>query len=233
MCFSYYGGKSKIIKYYPKPKFDTIIEPFCGSGCYSYTYGLNKNVWLNDKYEIIYKIWKYLINTTEERINQLPNIKKGDDIRNFNLTQDEIYLMGFCCANGRANPGFTVTAFGDKTHYPKNDVRWRPHSTWQLSKARILKVLPYIKNWKITNEDYLNLPDIEATWYIDPPYMFGGNRYIENKIDYKQLSEWCLSRKGQVIVCENNKCNNWLPFKPLCTLHGSKHKTEEVIWTND
>ena len=30
--FSYYGSKSKIVNYYPPPKYSKIIEPFCGSG---------------------------------------------------------------------------------------------------------------------------------------------------------------------------------------------------------
>jgi site-specific DNA-adenine methylase len=38
--WSYYGGKSKIVQYYPDPKYDTIIEPFAGSAQYS-LYGDN------------------------------------------------------------------------------------------------------------------------------------------------------------------------------------------------
>ena len=30
--FYYYGRKKRIVKYYPKPTHDTIIEPF--AGCY-------------------------------------------------------------------------------------------------------------------------------------------------------------------------------------------------------
>ena len=30
--FSYYGSKSKIVGYYPKPEHNKIIEPFAGSG---------------------------------------------------------------------------------------------------------------------------------------------------------------------------------------------------------
>lgn len=29
--FSYYGAKTKIVDYYPKPLFDKIVEPFAGS----------------------------------------------------------------------------------------------------------------------------------------------------------------------------------------------------------
>lgn len=229
MPFSYYGGKSKIISHYPSPIYPLIIEPFAGSGCYSLRHGKDKEVWLNDKYDIIYKIWVYLRNVTEQRIKELPHIKKGDDIRKFDLTEEEKYLIGFCVGNGRNQPGYTVTAFGDKTHYPKTDSRWRPNSTWTLTKNRILKNLEMIKDWKIINLDYKDIPNVEATWYIDPPYVNGGDRYIENKIDYNELAEWCKTRKGQVIVCENSSAN-WLPFEPLVEMTGSKHRTLEVIY---
>lgn len=232
MCFSYYGGKSKVINHYPEPRYDTIIEPFAGSARYALKHGLNRDVWLNDKYDVIYKLWKYLINTNKEQIENLPNIKKGDDIRNFNLSEEEKYLLGFSVGNGRAQPSWTVTSFGDKTSYPKTDSRWRPNSTWTLTKNRILNNLDLIKNWKITNLDYRELPDIEGTWYIDSPYQFGGDLYVENNINFEELAEWCKSRKGQVIVCENSKAN-WLPFRPLAQLHGQKHKTLEMIWTNN
>ena len=231
IMFSYYGGKSKVIRHYPNPTFDTIIEPFAGSGCYSYNFGLNKKVWLNDKYKTIYEIWKYLICATSEQINSLPDIKRGDDVRTFNISKTERDLLGFCCSNGIARPNNIVTNYADKTVFSKTDSRWRPHTTWQLTKARIIKNLPYIREWEITNDDYLNLPNIEATWFIDPPYQHGGKYYVENCINYKELAEWCKTRNGQVIVCENSKAD-WLPFIPLKEMRGQKHTTTEVIWTN-
>ena len=46
--FSYYGSKSKIIKKYPKPIYNDIIEPFAGSSCYSIEFGKDKNVCIMD-----------------------------------------------------------------------------------------------------------------------------------------------------------------------------------------
>lgn len=229
--FSYYGGKSKVVMYYPKPRYNLIIEPFAGSACYSYNYGLNKQVWLNDKYDVIYKIWNYILNTTEEQIRNLPELKRGDDIRNLNISEDAKLLLGFCVNNGASKPCNIVTEYADKTAYPKTDSRWRPHNTWQLTRKRILDKLPHIKNWKVTNLDYQSLPDIEATWFIDAPYQFGGKYYAQNSIIYKELAEWCKSRKGQIIVCENSKAD-WLPFVPLKEMSGQKYKTLEVIYTN-
>ena len=231
--FSYYGGKSKIIKHYPPPKYNLIIEPFAGSARYALLHGKDKLVWLNDKYDVVYEIWKYLKLTNKERINWLPAIKKGDDIRKLtNLTDAEKLLLGMSVSTGRAEPGYTVTSFGDKTSYPKEDPRWRPNSQWTLTKRRILQNLDLIIGWRLTNLDYREMDNVEATWYIDPPYQFGGDLYVENKIDYKELADWCRSRKGQVIVCENSKAD-WLPFKPLVQLCGQKHKTMEVIYEQD
>ena len=48
-------------------------------------------------------------------------------------------------------------------------------------------------------------------------------------MDYSKLGEYCLNRKGQLIVYENSK-SNWLDFKPLVEMNGQLHKTTEVIY---
>ena len=60
--------------------------------------------------------------------------------------------------------------------------------------------------------DYTEAPDIEATWFIDPPYQDVRDGYRHCDIDYEALAEWCLSRQGQVIICEGS-AGSWLPFK--------------------
>ena len=59
--WSYYGRKTKVVKYYPVPRYDTIIEPFAGTAVYSlHQDNWKKNVILIEKYDIIVNIWKYL-----------------------------------------------------------------------------------------------------------------------------------------------------------------------------
>ena len=207
--FSYYGGKSKIVKKYPAPNYDTIIEPFCGSARYALLYP-HKKVILNYSYTVITDIWKYLITASPEQINSLPNMKRGADVRNLEISQVEKNLMGFMVNRGVPNPHNLYTTWA----YEGNEI--------EKVKKRIIRQLPNIRHWNIVCGSYKDLPNIEATWFIDPPYQYGGKRYIENKIDYKELGEWCMSRKGQVIVCENSKAN-WLPFIPLVSLQGQKH----------
>lgn len=215
--FSYYGSKSKLSKYYPEPKYDLIIEPFAGAGNYSLYWWENKRVWLNDSYKIIYNLWNYLKTLDLDEINSLPQLKQGDDIRKLNISENMRLLLGFVCGRGVANPHNIYTKWSEIGNSSKQ------------TKNRLIKYYKRVKNWKITNLDYLKLPNVECTWFIDPPYQNGGKYYIHNKINYIELADWCKSRKGQVIVCENTKAD-WLDFKPLKEIYGQKKRTLEVVW---
>ena len=222
--FSYYGTKKKLSKYYPKPKYDTIIEPFCGAAMYSlYEENWTKEVILYDIYDKIYYAWDFLINqATTQDIDNLPDLYEGLNLDNININDCEKALLGFY-----ANPSSAV---------PKKTVTKRGEKSWPRHKKYLVENLFKIKHWKIYNDTYENINNIKATWFIDPPYEFGGQYYhssASNKhINYDELSKWCLSRNGQVIVCENSKAT-WLPFKPLAELKGQLHKTLEVIYYQD
>lgn len=222
--WSYYGRKSKIVKYYPKPKYNLIIEPFAGTAVYSlYQKNWEKQVILIDKYKDIIDIWKYLIQAKEKDIMNLPSIKKGDDIRKFTqLIKEERMLMGFWINRGSNAPKNIVTEWASKGGY------------WEKKKKEMATNLHKIRHWKIFYNEYINIPNKEATWFIDPPYQFGGELYIESNknINYQSLANYCKTRKGQIIVCENSKAN-WLDFKPLIELQGQSHKTMESIWYKD
>lgn len=215
--WSYYGRKWKIINKYPRPKFDLIIEPFAGSASYAYA-NWEKEVILVDAFDKIIKIWKYLQKSKPEEILKLPDVSNGEFIGDKHkwLCEEERWLIGFCINNASPTPKHTAGRMN--------------FNSWSRDKIRIARDLHKIKHWKFILGDYRCLGDIEATWYIDAPYQFQ-KLYKENKIDYSTLSEWCKSRKGQVVVCENSTAD-WMDFKPLTTLHGQRTKTTEVIWTN-
>jgi site-specific DNA-adenine methylase len=59
IMFNYYGSKSKIVDYYPPPKFDKLIEPFAGSARYSLKWW-NKQVTICDLNEDVIDVWKWL-----------------------------------------------------------------------------------------------------------------------------------------------------------------------------
>jgi len=216
---SYYGSKSKIVKLYLPPTKDIIIEPFAGTARYSLMYW-QKDVRLYDLNPNIITMWHYLQSATEKDLLSLPKLKIKDDLRNFDLSEGERCFLGFCVNMGSANPRNVLTK-------------------WESEKItnQILKIsqsLFKIKHWDIKLGSYDSIENIDATWFIDAPYQFGGEHYpFSNKnLDFNQLAEWCKERKGQTIVCENTK-SNWLPFEPMKKIQGQRNTfTTEAVWYN-
>ena len=214
--WSYYGSKSKIIDLYPSPKFDKIIEPFAGSVRYALKY-YDRDVLLVDKYPVIVDLWKWLQQCTEKDILSLPNVNSGDDIRTLGLCEEALLLIGFEINRGSIAPKNIVASF----------------QNWNLRKYDISKQLYKIRHWKIVCGSYEDIDNQDATWFVDPPYQFGGEHYKENNeaIDFENLSDWCKSRNGQAIVCENTKAD-WMEFYPMIEFSGAYTKTVEAIWSN-
>jgi hypothetical protein len=105
-------------------------------------------------------------------------------------------------------------------------------------RARIASQLEYIRHWIAIEGQYSDCPDLDATWFVDPPYRRAGKYYVRpsGSIDFAHLAQWCKSRKGQVIVCENEGAD-WLPFVPFRAIKatsGARRSglSKEVIWTN-
>jgi site-specific DNA-adenine methylase len=213
--WSYYGSKSKVVKYYSKPLFDTIIEPFAGTARYSlFEDNWKLNVILRDVNPKVIRLWKWLQNVaTKELILCLPQLDSGDVVPDY-LPVEARWLVGFNSNQGSENP----------RNYAGN------FNNWESRKLVIAEILYKIKHWDIQFGDYRSLPNIEATWFIDPPYINGGERYkYFNYLDYKRLGFWCKSRLGQVIVCENEGAK-WLPFSKLVDMQGSVHKRTELVY---
>jgi hypothetical protein len=99
-----------------------------------------------------------------------------------------------------------------------------------------------IRHWKVYNCSFEDCPyDREATWFIDPPYQNQPKAYAydADAVDFQKLGEWCKSREGQVIVCENTGAD-WLPFRHFMTTHSchgltdrNKQTNREAIWLSD
>lgn len=218
--FSYYGSKSKIIDYYPPPKFDKIIEPFAGSARYSLKYW-DRDILLIDKYKVVIDIWKYLQQASIKDINELPNPGPGEDLRDYTIDDPgALLLMRFLIKGGDFSPCWKVSTLGYGGDIP-------------TKKRKICENLHKIKHWEIRLGSFGDMENEEATWFIDPPYINGGHKYIESnkRIDFTELGNWCKSRNGHVIVCENTKAD-WLPFNPMVDMTGSMFTTTEAIWTN-
>lgn len=220
--FSYYGSKSKIVDYYPPPKHGKIIEPFAGSARYSLKW-FDRDITLIDKDENIVNVWRYLQQASEKDILGLPKLTAGLDLRTLTMSDEERLFVGFLVGVGRAKPAFKVSPFA-AVHF--SGIKRRDKY------EKIAEQLYKIRHWTILHGDYTLAPDVLATHFIDPPYQVAGRvhyRYSAKQINFDTLAAWVNTRKGQVIVCENDGAN-WLPFQPLATLHGANRTSVEAVY---
>jgi site-specific DNA-adenine methylase len=187
--WSYYGAKTNIVDAYPRPKHKKIIEPFAGTARYALKY-FDREVLLVDKYEVIIKIWKWLQQCSPSDILGLPRFKNGDNINHVTYSCEEARLLtGFLVGFGFTEPR--------KTSTPR--LRNRPNAQ-EYTIRKIAGELYKIRHWEIRHGSYEEIQNEPATWFIDPPYQFGGHAYkcSNKKIDFNHLSPWSRDREGQV-----------------------------------
>lgn len=214
--FYYYGRKKQIAKYYPSPSYDVIVEPFAGAAAYS----LYENHWRNrvilvEKDRRVAALWEWLIHeATPERIRALPNLSVGERSSEF------LHIVHAA----------TKMAFKYKT------IKVTPvlERNWEISRRLMAANLHKIKHWELLCGDYTLAPDIEATWFIDPPYKSHpgrGYNHGSESLDYGRLATWARSRHGEIICCEG-AFGDYLPFSPLLTLPGvaGKLSTEMLFY---
>ena len=174
MMISYYGSKSKIVNYYPKPEYELIIEPFAGSARYALKW-FDRDILLVDKYPVIIDLWNYLKQASVNDIMGLPDLKTGGTVDDFDLSTEEKWLIGFCINGGSAQPKKTA----------------KDYNTWGDAKKRIADSLFKIRHWNIKIGSYEDIENQKATWYVDPPYQFGGEWYVKSTkdIDFGLLAD--------------------------------------------
>ena len=228
--FSYYGSKWRLAPKYPSPKHSSIVEPFAGSAGYSLRFPYLK-VELYDLDPTVCGVWDYLIKAKKTEILKLPDIKPSESTEFLKIPQEARDLIGFWLNKGSA--------------YPKNKPsKWMISSTrkretryWgQYIRERIANQLEHIRHWSIEQKSFLDIElNKNTTWFIDPPYTEKGHCYRcgSSEIDYLKLAQWCKSRNGQVIVCEQARAT-WLPFQPLALARTAKKGrfSKEVVWCN-
>ena len=226
--FSFYGGKWRSAPRYPAPRHGVVIEPFAGSAGYSVRHA-GRDVVLIERDPAIAALWRYLIAASPSDILALPLLGPDDTVDDFNLSPAEKTLIGFWLNKGAASACRRPSA------WMRSGVR--PKSYWgQEIRGRIAAQVGKIGHWTVIEGDYSQAPDVEATWFIDPPYVGAGSlyRYSAKDICFPSLAEWCMARKGQVMVCENEGAD-WLPFSPFIVAKSTpgsrgKSKSREALW---
>lgn len=226
--FQYFGGKWRSsAKHYPAPRYPTIVEPFAGSAGYSCRYA-DRDVILIEKGEQLARLWGWLIGAEAEDIMAVPLLEPGEETR-LGDERTELFLS------------LSVHPGGGVRRCPPSATGQNGGSGWyERKRSRVASDVHKINHWAVLCGDYTLAPDIEATWFIDPPYqqIGTGKKYEHDRsgINYAELAEWCKSRRGQVIVCEQEGAD-WLPFRPLAEVATCASKTgkrsREVIWTNE
>lgn len=198
--FPYFGSKSNLSKICPGPLYDTIIEPFAGSATYSVRYW-DRDIILIDKYDVIIRIWHYLQQVSPKDILGLPEIKPGLDLTKLNLSQAEKDFVGMWLSFSKSKP-MVKRVSPIPTVSPKGRILLKSDMPMLSYREKVSKNLYKIKHWKIKQGDYTEAPDIEATWFIDPPYQDEnlGKWYKHKRPPELQLRKWCDKRKGQILL---------------------------------
>lgn len=223
----YYGGKWRATPRYPAPEHDLVIEPFAGAAGYS-TRHAHPRVLLIDRSEAVIGAWQYLIRTSADEIRALPSLEPGQSVDDLNMCQEARWLIGWWCNDGAASPCKTPSKWSMR---PEN-CGWA-HG----ARERIASQVDRIRGWRAIVGTYRDAPDIEATWFIDPPYIGRAGSYYPHgsgAIDYSDLAEWCQSLRGLVIVCENAGAE-WLPFESIGAIQATPGKgrsgvSHEAAW---
>jgi hypothetical protein len=230
--YSYYGGKSRIAHLYPEPIHDEIIEPFCGAASYSALH-FWKRVTLYDADPVTASIWRFLLSPDALTLcrelipREVETGQKVSDILPLYAPEGLLRLL-----QAEANAG-TQGARGVHNQITKFGSRG-----WHRILPKMEYWLPRIKHWRFFEGDYRSIPNLESTWFIDPPYNNpAGQRYRTQISNYSDLANWCRSRLGQVIVCENDNAE-WLPFEPLVERRGvhssyQKSRAMEAIYVQE
>lgn len=202
-----------------------IIEPFAGSAGYSLRYSAKKVI-LYEIDPVIVEVWRYLIAVEPREILAIPDIPIGGTSADLNICQEARWLVGLWLNRGASSPR-------------RSPSKWmrdgiRPGSFWgERVRNTIATQVASIRHWKVFNSGYVECPDRDATWFVDPPYQVAGRHYRfgSEVIDYSALSKWCSARTGQVIVCENEGAD-WLPFRTLSSTKTTRadRQSKEVVW---
>jgi hypothetical protein len=181
---------------------------------------------------MIAAMWRWLITVEADTVRALPRLPASGRLDDVEWPCEAAKnLAGFWITRGATHPNRTASAWMRDSRY----IQW---SWGEMSIERVASQVDRIRHWQIIEGEYECAPNVEATWFIDPPYAKrgAGTRYrcSSAQIDFQRLSEFCQSRQGQVIVCEQEGAD-WLPFeffhraKANESVSGGKI-SNEVVW---
>ena len=215
--FYYFGAKHANAHKYQPPKHDLIVEPFAGAAgyaCYWLERDPTKSALLIDSDKRVTETWQRILSQTPEQITRWEAPIQGQQ-------SNDLCVVGI-------SGGGVLGNHNDNTVTSRMVARFSP---MKRRVARMVAVFGDRVEARLGN--YTDAPDVEASWFVDPPYQKQGHWYAENYVDYTALGSWVRSRRGQTIVCEASPAD-WLPFQPLYTPNVAASETSiELIWESE
>lgn len=226
--FRFYGGKWRAALKYPTPQYNTIIEPFAGSAGYALRYP-DRQVILVERDPVLAEMWRWLIAATPEEVNSIPLVDSVDDLP-ASTADGARSLVGFSMNGATSSPRRTLSSGARRLR----DSGRTLYGWTSALRNRVASQVNAIKHWTLMEGDYSVAFDIEATWFIDPPYQGAGRHYRHHQIDYSALGTWCRKRTGQVIVCEQDGAS-WLPFRSIGNIKSGPRSgtSAEAVWLRE
>ncbi len=227
--FSFYGGKWRIARRYPEPRHAVLVEPFAGSAGYALRHW-RRDVLLVERDPVIAAVWRFLMTATPLEVLAMPDLPPSGVVAELELEKrgwppGAAHLVGFWCQRGGTSPNRKLSAWGRGGRYARQF--WGP-----AARERIASQVQAIRHWRLLEGDYSSAPDIVADWFVDAPYQVAGSHYRfgSERLDFEHLGAWCRSRRGQVIVCENEGAD-WLPFEPFVDAKSRRagRRSQEVV----
>ena len=219
--FPYFGGKRRLAQTYPAPLYDTIVEPFAGGAGYAMHWMKARpdlRLIVVELNPLVAELWRWLLQPgAAERVAALPDVKAGQ------RTSNPLVAL----TNSSTSPINSIINSGDCAITKWHEENWPRHRAEIAQRCRDLR-----GRVQVIQGQYTDAPDLQATWFVDPPYQYQGWVYKEsaNNIDYSQLGEWCLNRSGQTIVTEAEPAN-WLPFEKHRRSRDTKGQLKtELVW---
>ena len=221
--FSYFGSKWRLAPTYPRPEHRDLIEAFAGGAGYACRH-YKRRVLLIEKDPRIAALWAWLIKVSPAEVLKIPlfgnGIESVDDMKG--IAEEARTLVGkwLFTSNGiERKPSRTM----------QNQLNNGSAAYWGWeARHRIAHQVQRIRHWRVIHGSYEDAPDVEATWFLDPPYQRLGVHYRQGStgIDYASLASWVRARRGLTIACEAEPAD-WLPFEHHAYAVGAKNRPND------